>query len=212
MQAPVHPRNSMNTAPDPAPTAPSRRPGWLLVAVLVVLVFSAVFVRLWGISLESLDNDEIFSYRVATTSASGAMQMIREDLVHPPLFYYLVRFSVWVGGANEFSLRFLSLASGVGTIALLMYMGHLFRQFRIATWLAALLLTLKNTHIYYSQQARSAAVFTLLLCALLCWSWLLIRYERNSAFWGAGAGLMVLLAYTHYVGAIYVCCVACGVA
>jgi len=97
--------------------------------------------------------------------------MIREDLVHPPLFYYLVRLSVWVAGANEFSLRFLSLAAGVGTIALLVYMGYLFREFRVATWLAAVLVTLNNTHIYYSQEARSASFFTLAFCGLLFWSW-----------------------------------------
>jgi 4-amino-4-deoxy-L-arabinose transferase-like glycosyltransferase len=204
----------MNSSPEPMASTSSHmpRPGWLAVAVLVVLVFAAVFLRLWGISRESLDNDEIFSYRVATTSVSGAMHMIREDLVHPPLFYYLVRFSVGVGGANEFSLRFLSLAAAVGTIVLLVYMGYLFQQFRIAAWLAAVLLALNNTHIYYSQQARSAAFFTLMVCALLCWSWSLIRYQRNSAFWCAGAGLMTLLVYTHYVGAVYVACVAAGVA
>jgi uncharacterized membrane protein len=179
----------------------------LLLAILLAVLATAL--RLAGISLESLDPDEIFSYRVVTASASQALQMIRQDLVHPPLFYYLVHVIVWIAGTSVMSLRAVSLFAGVGTVVLLVYAGALFRELRTALWVAAPLLALNNTHIFYSQQARSAALYTAILAGLLLWSWMLAgQNDRPWTFWLVGSGLMAMLIYTHYIGALYVLAVA----
>jgi 4-amino-4-deoxy-L-arabinose transferase-like glycosyltransferase len=189
---------------------PLGSPGhWRVFLLIAFLATLAGVLRLAGISLESLDPDEVFSYRVATAGVPHAFQIIRQDLVHPPFFYCLLQIFVWIAGASAMSIRAVSLMAGIGTVTLLVYAGYLFRELRTASWASALLLAANNTHIFYSQQARSAAVYTLLVAALLLWSWLLAsRNDRSPTFWVAGGVLMAVIIFTHYVGTIYVICVA----
>ena len=65
---------------------------WSLIpfAIAAIIVLLAVALRLRGISLESLDGDEAFSYRVASSDLTTAFSMVRNDLVHPPLYYFLL--------------------------------------------------------------------------------------------------------------------------
>lgn len=178
-----------------------------LAAIATIVVVSVSF-RLFGVSLESIDGDEAFSYRVASSHLPAALAAIRNDLVHPPLYYFVLR--GWlgiVGHASPLALRAVSLAFGLATIALLASIGRVFPQIRRAAFLAACLLAANNLHIFYSQQIRSYAFYTLLFTVLLIWSWQVARFGEKFAFWCIGTLLMSLLVYTHYVGAVYVACI-----
>ena len=184
----------------------SRNAVWLAGASAIIL--TAIVLRMWGFSLESLDCDELFSYRVASAPVHQAVWMIRNDVVHPPLYYFLVRASLHAARhVSPLAIRAASLISGIGTVALVASFGFLFPQLRKAALLAACLLAFNDLHIYYSQQARSYAFYTLLFACLLAWSWLIVREFERLAFWCIGAALMSLLVYTHYVGALYVACI-----
>lgn len=179
---------------------------WLLGAAICVLCL-ALFVRLAPISNESVEGDEMFSRHVALSEASQALSLVKQDLVHPPLYYLLLKETLPKGSpASALDIRRLSLAAGIASIMIVILAGALVAPLRGPAMLAALLLALNGTHIFYSQQARSYALFCFLAGLLLLWALLLDRHEGDWAFWAAGTSLMTALLYTHYFGAFY--CVA----
>jgi hypothetical protein len=179
---------------------------WFL-GVSFCVIFVALFLRLAPISNESVTGDEMFSRRVAMSEASRALNLVRQDLVHPPLYYLLLKQTLPKGSpALATDIRFLSLAAGGASIIIMILTGSMVVPLRGPAILAAFLLALNQTHIFYSQQARSYALFCFLAGMLLLWSLLLDRYERDWTYWLAGTTLMTALLYTHYFGAFY--CVA----
>ncbi len=175
----------------------------LSAAVILVLV-TALFLRLAPISSESVDGDELFSRRVALSGASQAMNLIREDMVHPPLYYLLLKATLPDGRpATALDIRVLSLATGMASIAVLIVIGFAAPPLRGPSILAAFLLALNRMHIFYSQQARSYALFCFLVGALLLWCLFMDRYGQTWVYWLAGISLMITLLYTHYYGAFY---------
>ncbi len=182
---------------------------WFCSVTAVVL--AAVVLRIWGLSFESLDGDEVFSYRVASSHLSAAIAAIRDDLVHPPLYYFLLRAALCIAGcASPLLIRAVSLASGIAVIALVGSLGLVFLEIRTAAFIAACLLAANNLHIYYSQQARSYAWYTLLFTCLLVWCWHSGRFAGRFRFL-VGSLLMSLLVYTHYVGAVYIACLVVAI-
>lgn len=182
-----------------------------LAAIATIVLVSVAF-RLFGVSLESIDGDEAFSYRVASSHLPAAIAAIRNDLVHPPLYYFVLRgwLSI-VGHASPLALRAVSLAFGLATITLLAGIAWVLPQIRRAALLADCLLAASNLHIFYSQQIRSYAFYTFLFTVLLIWSWQIARFGEKFAFWCVGTVLMSILVYTHYVGAVYVACIILGI-
>jgi uncharacterized membrane protein len=176
---------------------------WFL-GVAICIIFVALFLRLAPISNESVDCDELFSRHVAMSEASQALNLVRQDLVHPPLYYLLLKGTLPKGSpASALDIRLLSLAAGVASIMIVILAGSLVAPLRGPAILAAFLLALNKTHIFYSQQARSYALFCFLAGMLLLWALLLDRYERDRMYWLAGTTLMTALLYTHYFGAFY---------
>ena len=181
---------------------------YLAAAVLILIL--ALFLRIAPLPAESVDGDEMFSRRVALAGPAEAWTMVRKDLVHPPLYYFLLK-ATMPGGADSTAngIRALSLAAGVATIAAIILLGFAESALRLPGLLAALLLALNKTHIYYSQQARSYALYCLLVTLLLLWSALARRYRGKSWFWIGGFLLMAAIIWTHYVGALF--CAMCVV-
>jgi uncharacterized membrane protein len=176
-----------------------------LIAVATILILAiALFLRLAPISRESVDGDELFSRRVALSGTSQALDLVRKDLVHPPLYYLLLKVTLAPDGtASAFDIRVLSLVAGTASIIVLILIGLAAAPLRGPSILAALLLALNQTHIFYSQQARSYALFCFLVGALLLWRLLMDRREQTPLYWLAGTVLMIALLYTHYFGAFY---------
>lgn len=174
-----------------------------------ILAFS-LHIRIAPLDLESLEGDELFTRRAATAPGPKAWEMIRNDLVHPPLYYCLLRMTL-AGTAEpgDKRLRGLSLAAGAGAIAVIAAMGATSPYLRFPAILSALLVSLNESHVFYSQQARSYALYTLLVAFLLLWRALEQRFAARRIYWAAGAVVCSALVWTHYVGALY--CLACAV-
>lgn len=177
-------------------------PGFLGVSICIIFV--AFFLRLAPISNESVDGDEMFSRHVAMSETSQALNLVRQDLVHPPLYYLLLKETLPKGSpASALDIRLLSLAAGIASILIVILTGFLVAPLRGPAILAAFLLALNKTHIFYSQQARSYALFCFLAAMLLLWALLMDRYELSWMYWPVGTALMMALLYTHYFGAFY---------
>ncbi len=97
--------------------------------------------------------------------------------VHPPLHYWFLHLWGSLAGQSEYALRFLSLATGLLTVALLYRLGH--RALGPGAGLvAALLLALSPFHIAWSQQIRMYSLATLLGLASV---YLLLRILAGQA-------------------------------
>lgn len=175
-----------------------------VLGVAILLILLALFLRLARISNESVDSDELFSRRVAASETSQALNLIRQDLVHPPLYYLLLKVTLPHGrSASALDIRLLSLTAGAASVMVVILIGCVAAPLRGPAILAAFLLALNKTHIFYSQQARSYALFCFLAGTLMLWFLLMDRHGHRWMYWLAGTTLMTALLYTHYFGAFY---------
>ncbi|MGE5570500.1 MAG: hypothetical protein ACM3S5_15795 [Rhodospirillales bacterium] len=180
---------------------------WVSIAALLILLL-AVFLRVYHIDSESVEGDELFSRRVALAETREAWALARVDLVHPPLYYFALKVTLPSGDASTaFDIRRLSLAAGAAAIVLTILIGFAAPELRVPALLAAVLLALNKIHIFYSQQARSYALFTALVALLLLWRVVAGRHWQRPWYWVSGTILMAAITWTHYVGALF--CAAC---
>jgi len=149
----------------------------------------------------------MFSRRVVLLSPGPELAAIRTDLVHPPLYYLLLQATTKLWGAGAVGTRALSLVCGILSIPLLWLVGSRLPDQRFAALSAAALLAFNQSHIFYSQEARSYAWYTFLALIFLLWLFRIASITERKVTWGewaAGTALMIALVYTHYVGAVYV--------
>ena len=186
----------LDTAVQKSPAATPRvaRPPALL-ALLGVVVCVAAFLRLGGLTAESLWWDEVLTTYSAREPLTRVIDAVRGHENAPP-FYFIVM-NLWVKGfgMSDLSLRLPSALMGIATVALLWRVGaELFNATVGLT--AAALLAVSPIHIAYSQEARMYALLVLLLTANL---WAVVRVMRTgSARWQVAYVLTAALALlTH---------------
>src|SRR3954453_6165181 len=83
------------------------------VAVLLVLICIYVAVRFWRISDTCLWFDEIYSVHAAEHPWNEVLGFVALDLIHPPLFYLLLKVWIGIGGEGVVWLRSLSVVLSV---------------------------------------------------------------------------------------------------
>lgn len=182
--------------PDDSATSDARSYNPLLVA----LVALALALRLPGFN-ESLWYDELWSTRVVLSSVEALMRVIATD-PHPP-FYSVVMF-IWIRifGDSEISVRMLPLICGLLTIVLTARLAAAYGGARAAP-VAALILAIAPTHIWYSQEARQYSLLLLLLTSCT-WAFHKIRQSHARRWYAAYAILALCLVLTHYFAIAYV--------
>ena len=182
--------------------APDRRD--LVVCALLVALF--VGARVWGLDASCLWFDEVFSVHAARHGWGGLLEFVALDLIHPPLFYLLLK--VWValvGGESVWWLRlFTVLAETAAVVPFLLLCRELGMRGGGAVRVALLLLAVNGYLIQHAQQLR---MYGLLLLFALCSLWLFARFsggeERSRGRGLVAVALFVanlLLVYTHYFG------------
>lgn len=168
----------------------------------LLLILTALLLRTWSLGRESVDGDELLSRRIALSPQT--LHMVEAWLVHPPLYFFALKATLPIVGSNVIGIRSLSLVCGIASIVVLLAWGVFVPDLRRATCSAAILLTLNTGHIFYSQEARPYAMYCFLVSLLILWALALDRYAQNGWFWPIGLVLMILLLYTHYVGALFI--------
>ena len=180
--------------------------------LLLVVVFFGTALRVATLRQESVDGDELFSRRVAIVPLRSAFETARNDLVHPPLYYLVLKVGTSIWGASALGIRLWSLVFGAATLVVVAAIGATLPGARYGGILAAAMLALNRELVFYSQQARSYSLYTLLVVLLVLWVSAVARNgERQKTWlWVAGYFLMVALVYTHYVAAVYVLFAVCS--
>ncbi|MDX6612729.1 MAG: mannosyltransferase [Blastocatellia bacterium] len=190
------------------PDVLSRRANILLFGLVVTLF---VAVRLRGLTAACLWFDEIFSVHAARHNWSQILSFAAADLIHPPLFYVLLK--VWIAAGGE-SVTWLRLFPALTSIAAIVPFCLVCRELRLNAGernLSLLLLAISGFLIKYAQEVR---MYSLLFFFSLCSLWLFLKFLNGGAL--SKRILMALtasnlvLVYTHYSGwvAVAVQCLA----
>ncbi len=156
-----------------------------------------IFVRFWDLAASCLWFDEIFSVHAAEHSWDTLFSFAAADLIHPPLFYVLLKLWIGIGGETVFWLRLLPvLFSILAVIPFLMICKEL--KLKLLTVAVAFsLFAVNGASIKYAQEVR---MYSLLLFLSLCSIWLFTRFFIKGKSFAALVIVNVLLVYAHYFG------------
>jgi hypothetical protein len=179
---------------NPRLTRPHAIAFFLILAVYITT-------RLWDLTFFGLFSDEIFSVWLAGNSWREMMALVVEDVVHPPLFYLLLKLWVIAGGN---SLLWMKLFPVIISVAAIIPLYLLCRELRLnaATINFTLALMAVNEYlITYSQELR---MYSLEMMLTLTSMWLFASFFNSErAALKLQAALLatnLLLVYTHYYG------------
>jgi len=170
--------------------------GFFLLALVLF-----VGVRASNLTATPLNFDEIFSVHAVRHDWSGLIHFVRRDMVHPPLFYVLLKIWVEVGGESLLWLRLFGIL--IATISIFPLLG-VCRQLNLSATernLAVGLIAVNGFLVYYSQFLR---MYGLLLFLSLSSLWLFVRFLKSRvASWRLLWALLfvnLMLVFTHYFG------------
>jgi mannosyltransferase len=171
------------------------RSGWALLLAIVAL---GLVLRLFRLNHQSVWYDEIFSLTVSHYPFREMVQHLVQDLVQPPLHYFLLHVWFKLVGFGPYQARLLSVVFGTLAIAGVYLLGKYLFDHRAAC-IAASLVAVSQLAVMYSQEARPYAqlLFLTPFCAHLFL--VALRTVRAGPWWGF-VGLVVLMIYTHYYG------------
>ena len=180
-----------------------RHQAWIAFAALLAI---AAGVRILSVG-EGLWFEEVFWVRSATSSLHGAITLSGLTHAHPPLYVFLLKAWIWLGGQGDIWLRLSSLGCGVGTVAVL-YLWAAPRFGSFAALLGGLYVALSTFHIHYSVEIRPQAFLGFLVVTLV---WMVDRWldePDRRVFLGAALLLEVAVVLTHPQGLFIAAAVA----
>jgi len=173
---------------------------WVLGALLVLL---ALVPRVWVLERDSVDADELFSRRVAILPVADGLELVRYDVVHPPLYYGLLHVAMDLLGDGAVPMRLPSLLAGVVVVGLAIAFGVRATGSAGAGLLAGMLVAFSQQQIFYSAHARSYSLYAVLIllmfgaCARAC------REPDRRSRWLVFALSGAVATLTHYLGSFY---------
>jgi hypothetical protein len=195
-----------SSQPAARPSSLIPHPSTVLLALLVCLYVAA---RLWRLTGSCLWFDELFSVHAARHTWGGLWRFVAADLIHPPLFYALLKVWAAAGGESLYWLRLFPVAASVGAVVPLLLLARELKLGTAATNVALLVAAANGYLIKYAQEVR---MYGLLLLLTLTSLWLCARLLNRE---GKASGLLLalffvnlLLVYTHYYGWLVVACEA----
>jgi mannosyltransferase len=175
------------------------RPG---TAVVVALTLLAALLRLTTLSLQSFWLDEGYTERLLHMSFGQRIRTVPKTESTPYLYYAVAWVWTRVFGFGEYGLRSLSALAGIAAVPVI-YLAARWLAGRRAGAIAGLLVAVSPVLVWFSQEARSYSLATLLSAlTVLC----VVGYERSRrsrwlAGWAAAAALGLA---THYFVAFVV--------
>ena len=166
-------------------------------AIVALLIAVFVTLRIWKTGETCLWFDEVFSVHAASQPWNSILSFIALDLIHPPLFYLILKAWIAIGGDGILWLRSLPIAfSTLAILPLFLLLDELKQDFKIKA-LMLYMLIVSGSVLKYSLEVR---MYSLMLCLSLFSIWLFVRQlERRTSILPLIA-VNLLLVYTHYFG------------
>jgi uncharacterized membrane protein len=163
------------------------------VAVYVALRLRSIWSpRLWG--------DEVFNYSLSQGTWVTILKRAALDMVHPPLFYLLLKPWVHVVGGSLSGLRVVPVAVSLAAVVPFIALARELRLGKRETALALGLMAVNEYLILYSYYLRP---YSLLLFFALCSHLAFVRFVRSDEAGRRRALFLLtvvntLFVYTHY--------------
>jgi hypothetical protein len=191
------PALSAAAAPAPHLAEPARGQRWAAWWPVAAVLALAAVLRLSTLDLQSFWYDEAFTpVHVLHTGLGATLRAVVHTENSPPLWYLIAWADVRLFGDGEIALRLPSALAGVATVAVAWGIGEQLAG-RACALLAALLAAVNPLFVWFSQEARVYALFTLTgALALLCF--LRARRDPSPARMAAFALAGGLALLTHY--------------
>jgi uncharacterized membrane protein len=180
---------------------------WSGVALTLIVALASAL-RLYGLEVQSLWNDELSSlYRSQGQSLIRTIAMAIFD-AHPPLYHIVVWLVSNYIGDDAFHLRLPSAIFGILAVCGVYCLARDVYD-RRAGLFAAGTLAVSHTALFYSQEGRVNSLLALLTVlstyAALHWAQALVHHRRPSPWLILQLWLWsVLLIYSHYFGILTV--------
>tara|TARA_Y100000310_G_scaffold82715_1_gene79324 strand:- start:31718 stop:32845 length:1128 start_codon:yes stop_codon:yes gene_type:complete len=170
---------------------------WLLLILLL-----ALFLRLYHLDSKAPGTDEQWSIVYAEDTLSGKYYETIEEYTYPPIFNYVLAFTMQLTGKSHYALQFLMVLFGVLSVYLVYLLTKELFTKKIAL-LTAFLLAINPFHIMYSQHIRSYIfLMVLFLLATLLFYYYIKTNKVNYLYWLTL--VYVISFYTHVFAAFYV--------
>jgi mannosyltransferase len=174
--------------------------------LLIIAVLIGVIARVYGLDIQSLWYDELWTITVISFDFIIALGVLISD-VHPPLYYAIMHPWINIFGDSETALRMPSAIAGVLAIGSMYYLGRKVLNKTVAIS-ATIMLALSGSAIYYSQEARMYS-FLLLFSVISTLLWLSFINKINkeklgntelAVYWIVG----LITSYLHYFGTVLI--------
>ena len=169
---------------------------------LIILILG-IGMRLFNLT-DGLWLDEIWSMIASApeNTVSGIINTCKTDS-HPPLFDIILHYFLVVFGNHDINSRLLALFIGLLGILTTFYYSLRISKSYFAAFLSFALITLSFFHIYYSNEGRFYTFLYLLSISVISEFYLFLR-DKKIRHLILFVIFSVLLAYTHYYGAILI--------
>ena len=141
-----------------------------IVLALSALTLLALALRLYHLGAQGLWYDELFAVTHSMTSVPDMLRVMAHDF-HPPLHNLLLRGSFDLFGVGAVQARMVSVVAGTLAVPLIYAVTRRFAD-PTTSLTAALLMTVSQIGIYFSQEARPYAV------ALALSLWTMLAFLR----------------------------------
>lgn len=177
------------------------------VSLFVVLSLGAAL-RLYGLDVQSLWNDELSAWRRSNydTLAEVMARGIPPD--HPPGYQIFLYYWMRLVGDSEMALRLPSALAGIAAISAIFLLGRKLYSAKEGV-IAAAFTAVLWAPLYYSQEARANMIVMLLVILSIYWLidiWQAIRQGEKMPVTAVVGYLLttVTMAYLHYFGLFFV--------
>jgi len=149
----------------------------VLIPLILILLLGAVL-RFYGLGNESFWIDELATWGFSGVEDFGeVLNRTRCCDTNPPLYYLIIHFVIKYLGVSESIIRFPSAVSGVLSIFVIFLLGLCLYSYREGL-IAATLMAVLTSPIYYSQEARSYCML-LLFSMSATYFWIKILWSFN---------------------------------
>ena len=174
-------------------------------AILIATVFVFVTARFWHLTSYGLFGDEVFTLWTAAQNWKSLIASVVGDVVHPPLFYALLKVWIELGGQ---SLLWLKLLPALLSIASIVPFILLCRELRLEPATTCLALSLMAVNGFLIDHAQELRMYSLVVLLTLSSLWLFSRLINiDGAARNIQAALFavnLLLVFSHYYGWVVV--------
>ncbi len=170
---------------------------WLPVLSLVFLVLA----RSSGFHGVSLWYDEVLTLEFISGDWGESIAAIRWDLVHPPLYYLVLKAWFQIAGSTEFSGRLLNLIFSAGCLPVIFQIGKQQSLRGLNLWLPVAFFIFNPFVAFYSNQLRMYCLLVLLssLCVLLFFR-IMNKTNPHRAELGMLLFFQTAMVYSQYIG------------